>query len=475
MRLECLSRETIVELFAQDDLSRALPVTGAGFCLSEMDQHWSAGAQPLPLVFFVDRAVAESPGQQGNARYAVTAQQQLPEALLQSLRACSPGDSCELPYRDLQLLAKDLQMETFVAARPLPLQTVSIAKPWGQELWYTGIEARGVSCLGDTEYATPIPWLQHFLHQYLQGQQCQDLILLKILDPLAEPVFGDLYFELHERKQEVYVVTHIDRRAWPDGVGRIKFGFCRQKQARFPSVTAFQQAYLEAVNAYRRVRLAIDEELDSLRESCGYGLNEPLPASSLRALLEQIEPELQRQELELRQEMDSFSGALELRVGDVLKVPCRVPHSLQHGVRTIEFQTPVYERKILSFAQKVLTQAHWDTEDALAGVDMDPAMPLPELLQQDAVVSIERVVDFSDFEVLRISLAAGGQYRMALDGRYALMIGIEGAVCCAGRELAPEQAWLLPAACGHSLLANRGEARAVFLWARPQAPGVASV
>ena len=45
------------------------------------------------------------------------------------------------------------------------------------------------------------------------------VILLKVLDPHPEPVRGDLYFEVHEHKREVYVVTAVDRNAWPGRPG----------------------------------------------------------------------------------------------------------------------------------------------------------------------------------------------------------------------------------------------------------------
>jgi hypothetical protein len=39
----------------------------------------------------------------------------------------------------------------------------------------------------------------------------ESLILLKTLNPVADDVIGDLYYEMHEEKWEVYVVTEIDK------------------------------------------------------------------------------------------------------------------------------------------------------------------------------------------------------------------------------------------------------------------------
>jgi hypothetical protein len=52
----------------------------------------------------------------------------------------------------------------------------------------------------------------------------ESLILLKTLNPVSEDVIGDLYYEMHEKKWEVYVVTEIDQTAWPSGTGIIKAG-----------------------------------------------------------------------------------------------------------------------------------------------------------------------------------------------------------------------------------------------------------
>ena len=107
--------------------------------------------------------------------------------------------------------------------------------------------------------------------------------------------------------------------------------------------------------------------------------------------------------------MNRFVARYPLTVGDVVIVPKLVPHALQHGVKVVEFQTPVYERKILSFGQKVLTQSHWDTVEALELADLDFAqLQAPEMLELDSHLRIERIVNFDTFEVRRI----------LLDGRY---------------------------------------------------------
>src|SRR5690606_7164749 len=128
-------------------------------------------------------------------------------------------------------------------------------------------------------------------------------------------------------------------------------------------------------------------------------------------------------EKEYKQAMNSFIALHSLAVGDVVTVPRLVPHALQHGVRVVEFQTPVYERKILSFGQKVLTQEHWDTTEALSLVDMgQESSVVQELHTEINGIQIQRIVNFDEFEVHRIKLF--GTYQLEFD-RYCLLIVLD--------------------------------------------------
>ena len=64
---------------------------------------------------------------------------------------------------DLTAAAKKLGGEPICLTLPLELETVSIQKPWGQEIWYSGIEKRGVS----TVKSVPLPWLLSVFGDYL--------------------------------------------------------------------------------------------------------------------------------------------------------------------------------------------------------------------------------------------------------------------------------------------------------------------
>jgi hypothetical protein len=308
---------------------------------------------------------------------------------------------------------------------PVLLEPVCVPKPWGQEIWFTGIEARGESRVVTAAGTLP-------LSQYLAlapRRLCRGapLVLLKVLDPKPEPVLGDLYFEVHEQKQEVYVVCHVDASVWAAGAGRIRFGMNQALRAAYRDDAAFCRDYLRAVQDYERVRRAIDGS-ERAAEGTGERVGERPSAAS---------------EAALRTAMEAFTAVRELAVGDVVVVPARVPHSLQHGVRVIEFQTPIYERYIISFAQQVLTQDHWDTEAAVRRMSLEP----PPQPQFDVLgPGVERIVAFDDFKVWRVTLEPGASFRLPAHPSYALCMVVEGAMTLGPLTLGPEQAAFVPAA-----------------------------
>jgi hypothetical protein len=349
----------------------------------------------------------------------------------------------------------------------LRLQSIAIPKPWGQEIWYTGIEKRGVAEVGVADKKIPLPWLLAAAPRRLGIGAGVEPILLKILDPLPEPVFGDLYFELHQQKQEVYVVTAVDKRAWPDGQGAIRFGFDPVLRASYSNDQRFLADYFAAVRDYRRVRVEVDKLLDLIRGREGVELNAPVTAATLHDWLREMPVELSREEEVLRAAMERFTRLLPLEVGDVVTVPCLLPHSLQHGVRTVEFQTPVYERLILSFGQKVLTQADWDTEASAALVQLDPPTPLPLPVTGRGEGWIEeQIVSFDNFEVRRVTLKPGACRDLSVDRDYGLGIVVGGDLQLGAQIYAPDEGvWLPGGLC--AMLENAGAESAYFLLALP--------
>lgn len=368
----------------------------------------------------------------------------------------------------LQRFCQQQESPWFGFDKPMYLQAVHIPKPWGQEIWYTGIEARGQSGIGDGGYFIPLSWLLAFCGTALCGQPLTSLVLLKILDPLPTPVFGDLYFEMHREKREVYIVTHVDESAWPSGQGGIRFGFDQQRRNAAESDDDFKQQYLNAVQAYRAVREEIDGLLDDARRAEGVGMVEAVDAQTMQRWLQQIPEFMLEKEQNLRAIMEAFIHTRPLQVGDVVKVPTLTPHSLLHGVRTVEFQTPVYERQILSFAQKVLTQSHWDTEAAMNEVSLDaPGQPTLPVIHQNNHVLIESVAIFEDFEVERLTLQPSAHCALAVN-RYLLLMTVSGNADVNGFALPPEQAVFCGLTMGAIDLANNTADAMVCLLARPR-------
>jgi hypothetical protein len=319
---------------------------------------------------------------------------------------------------------------------PVLLEPVMIDKPWGQEIWFTGMEARGESSVIAPH--GPVP-LSNYL-ALAPDRLCCDrpMVLLKILDPKPEPVLGDLYFEVHEKKREVYIVTGVDEESWPDGNGEIRFGMNQQHRASFADDDAFRAAYLAAVTDYETVRRAIDS---------GGSENPALEA-------------------DLRQAMERFTSVSPLAVGDVVVVPLWVPHSLQHGVRVVEFQTPNYERYIVSFAQEVLTQDHWDSAHAIANLNLDaPEQPT----FAEVAPGITRIVAFEDFSAWRVELAPGEACQPPLSIPYAVCMNVAGGVNLSSGEyvselqLAAEQACFIPSAALPLTLSNPSTEASVSL------------
>ncbi|MEP0202560.1 MAG: hypothetical protein ABJ084_00420 [Halioglobus sp.] len=408
------------------------PVAGELLAVEfELEQYWLKGSPSLALV----------------ALYAPTAAHTRLVVTDQALVVTEA--SVEVQFEAWAELGESAVVEIGAA---LALTPVYIEKPWGREIWFSGIEQRGLSGVRSTVASkfsasaggvTPIPWLQAAMPGLALGGR-DDLVLLKILDPVSEPVVGDLYFELHERKREVYVVTHVDTKAWPDGVGYMRYGFDPHKIAKAGSPDAFKQEYLAAVLSYERTR----RELDALSTQ---------PNETL----------LERERRE-REHMDSFSAYRPLRMGDVVRVPLQLPHSLLHGVRTIEFQTPVYERMILSFAQRVLTQQHWDTEAALASMRLLPPQDEPALVVSDSGgVLVQKIVDFDQFSVLRFRFEAGSSMSLSCSPVVRMGMVVDGLLTLDGQVFRSEEAVLVPRNGAQNTVLEASMEGAVFLLAIP--------
>ena len=193
--------------------------------------------------------------------------------------------------------------------RPVALVPVTVEKPWGREVWYSGFETRGES--GVRQNGTRVR-----LSDYLREMGWAEVVLLKELHATA----GDLYLEVHETKSEVYVAR---------APGRVQHGMNQGLRRRHGDDVEFRRAFLRAAEAYERGAVG-------------------------------------------REAVDAFVAEREFAGGDVVAVEPWTPHSLQQGAWVVEFQTPVFERLILASSTPVATQDHWDTGRALPRIALDP-------------------------------------------------------------------------------------------------------
>jgi mannose-6-phosphate isomerase class I len=269
---------------------------------------------------------------------------------------------------------------------PVLLQTHREEKPWGAEIWYSGIETRGV-CSVRTHAGTLLSLPEYLALIAGTDREIQTPPLLKILDPLADRRRGNLYIEVHEEKWETYIVTHVSPELYPEGMGQLLYGFSDTKLAEFAgNESAFRESLIESVERYEAVRRVLDGERGA----------ESLPQSIAGTEVE-LQAEAENRWLQLK----SYFAVRLVAVGDVICVPPFVAHSLQPGVRVVEFQTPTYERLILAFNQKVRTQSHWDTRRAveLARFNVSDAQQF-----SDEANCWLKIVDFPEFAVQKCNL-----------------------------------------------------------------------
>ena len=289
---------------------------------------------------------------------------------------------------------------------PFKLVSIDIPKPWGKEVWFTGIEKRGISKVmphGATRNFRLSTLIKVFGQKFLENLSPSP-ILLKILAPHDDPNFGNLYYELHNEKQEVYIISKVSP-SWQNGVGRMKYGINSKKMSEFPSKDDFKNAFKDAVKNYEACRKKIDQFTDHYRAKLDFEVNENLDLKTLKSIRANMPTEIIDEEKNSKAKLEEFVGWLQLSVGDVVSVETRVPHSLQHGIEAIEFQSPVYERCIISFDQKVITQPGWDVDKAFGLMEMKPPAKKQLSVLTDSKSQLkERVVKFSDFEVSRVEL-----------------------------------------------------------------------
>ena len=265
---------------------------------------------------------------------------------------------------------------------PALLEPVTVRKPWGREVWYSGVEERGESRVHHGGERIP---LSRFLAALGRSRP---VTLLKTLHPDA----GNLYLEIHEHKHEVYIVDAVDAACWP-AAGQMLLG---------ASVAASGLA--EA--AFREHLLATARAAEASGQVDG-----------VAALMQ----------------------AVPLEAGDAVAIAPRVPHSLLRGVSVVEFQTPVFERKILAASQRVATQAGWDSAEAVDLIDLnaEPRVTSPSGEPTQTLGSGDT------FTVTRHRLAAGETIAVA---PWSVGWVVSGKLRHDDVAFGPRSAWIAPKA-----------------------------
>ena len=124
-------------------------------------------------------------------------------------------------------------------------------------------------------------------------------------------------------------------------------------------------------------------------------------------------------------------GSLRVRRGDAIRIGPLIPHSLRHGVRVAEVQTPVYERLIISFNQKVLTQKGWNTDEAFEKMlkvyagEGDLRLFSSEE-DGEGIPYPEGGMAVGGFLVRRLGLEAGNSYSYVKFSHYELIFVLDG-------------------------------------------------
>lgn len=305
------------------------------------------------------------------------------------------------------------------------MQPKTINKPWGKEVWYSGIEERGV-CLVKSiinDLTSPLPYvlevfnifnsrIKSRINSKINSQK--KIILTKRLVPLAEKEKGNLYYELHQKKKEVYIVNEISKKAYPiKKIGKIKIGMNQSYFQKYSSFEKFKEDFLKISISCKKI---IDQLFQEKKSNPKYQkLNE-----KKKKYFEKLEP---------------FFRYVDLEVGDIIRISPFIPHSLQHGVSVVEFQTQHYERAILSFEQKVITQDHWDTKKALSLIKKKDIFASEYSFKNDVKVIqkktpsniiFEKIKGFDEFNIERITIEKD-QFNL-VEKNYCILFIVSGEI-----------------------------------------------
>lgn len=347
---------------------------------------------------------------------------------------------------------------------PLSLFGSLLEKAWGHEHTFTMIDPRQVNEVSDDKGRTAkLPDVLDLFPESFgisTDEEINNLILLKILKPGSTPVKSDLYLEVHWEKEEAYVVTKIDRNAWPDGVAQIVCGLN-------PDLLAiYRENFGEGWEARYKAdfRAASDRYRTDVYEA-------------YTAKGETAPEDVER---DLRQAVYRFIGKKDVQEGDVLVFPKGTVHSLQHGIQVAEILTPHYERGIiLPTPQKVTSfDGDWSTDRAFDAMIMRSyESPAFNLVANPFGHVIDDLVSFQMGDYIlhahRVNLESGGIFRDDTEyypnlRSYHMLLPISGRLMVSSkiadsRLIGQEHGLIIPASTGEYTVANTCGDESIYL------------
>ena len=292
--------------------------------------------------------------------------------------------------------------------RPLSLPPLEIVKPWGREVWFSAIETRGVNVARQGRESVPLPWLLAAAPGEFGNVTAP--VLAKRLEPQADRTLGELYFEVHSEKDELYLVTAIDAGLWPDGIGQVRLGLRSEAHEA------------QAADPWHRTRRAL---LD-YRAACAALHGAPTVPDNADDNTGWF-----RQHRSAREAVDALTVSHPVQVGSIIRVPAGIPHALQAGVTVLEFQTPSYQRHILYSTQAVITEPDWSPADALPWCR--PPEPTDHLITKFPEFGSSLLAEFDGFRVFAVHLGPNETTRLPA-GAHGIIAVTRGTVSL-GRDL----------------------------------------
>ncbi len=260
------------------------------------------------------------------------------------------------------------------------------------------------------------------------------LPLVKILTPK-----GRLSVQFHDAKNELWIVTGIDRSVAGEEAGII-LGFSREAVTRYKDEVA--ERYGQALREYGK---ALNGLIDVL-ESSQAGLRALEEAKNALVAAETIGEEVPGTPDALaalraaQERLEWFYACRPVKVGDVIPVPSGTLHALGPGVEIIEPQIAGPTQSLEDGATYPVRYFFpgYPREGARKKLDLDRAGEMgtdvvkeskPEIIEESASVKIERLPgDFEDkgLAVSRITLEKGAELQEAPITSFHTLSAVKG-------------------------------------------------